>query len=72
MTSPLNAALSESLSEQQPDLRALKNGPININEEASVNFWVAALGCSEAALRLAVAEVGPAAQDVGIELGVAV
>lgn len=72
MTSPLSTPLSESLSEQQPDLRALKNEPININEEASVNFWVAALGCSEAALRLAVAEVGPAAQDVGNELGVAV
>ena len=72
MTSPLRTPLSESLSKQQPDLRALKNEPININEEASVNFWVAALGCSEAALRLAVAEVGPAAQDVGNELGVAV
>ena len=72
MTSPLNASLSKSLSEQQPDLHALRNEPININEEASVNFWVAALGCSEAALRLAVAEVGPAAQDVGNELGVAV
>lgn len=72
MTSPLNASLSKPLREQQPGLRALKNEPININEEASVNFWVAALGCSEAALRLAVAEVGPAAQDVGNELGVAV
>lgn len=70
MTFPL--PLRTPLSEQQPDLHALKNEPININEEASVNFWVAALGCSEAALRLAVAEVGPAAQDVGNELGVAV
>jgi uncharacterized protein DUF3606 len=72
VTSPLNASLSKPLREQQPGLRALKNEPININEEASVNFWVAALGCSEAALRPAVAEVGPAAQDVGNELGVAV
>ena len=68
---PLSKPLSEYLSGQRPDLQALKNEPININEEASVNFWVTALGCSEATLRLAVAEVGPAAQDVGNELGVA-
>lgn len=57
---------------QRPDRHALKNEPININEEASVSYWVAALGCTEAALRQAVAEVGPAAQDVSNELGVAV
>ena len=67
----LSENLSEHLSGQRPDLQALKNEPININEEASVNFWVATLGCNEATLRLAVAEVGPAAQDVGNELGVA-
>lgn len=72
MTFPLREPLREPLSTQRPDLHARKNEPININEEASVNYWVAALGCTEAALRLAVAEVGPAAQDVSNELGVAV
>jgi len=60
------------LTQQQPDLHGLKNEPIDINEEASVNYWLAALGCSETALRLAVAAVGPVAQDVSNELGVAV
>jgi hypothetical protein len=48
---------------------SLKNEPIDINEEASLNYWVAALDCSELELRVAVAEVGPAAKDVSIELG---
>lgn len=47
----------------------LKNEPIDINEEASLNYWVAALDCSELELRVAVAEVGPAAKDVSTELG---
>lgn len=72
MTFTLREPLREPLGARQPDFHALKNEPININEEASVNYWVAALGCTEAALRLAVAEVGPAAQDVSNELGVAV
>ena len=42
---------------------------IDINEAASVNYWVAALGCSEYELRVAVAQVGTAAMDVGTELG---
>lgn len=46
--------------------------PININEEASVNYWVNALACSELELRVAVAEVGTTARDVGNELGLAV
>jgi Protein of unknown function (DUF3606) len=50
-------------------LQALTNEPININEDASVNYWVAALQCSELELRVAVAEVGPAARDVCSELG---
>jgi Protein of unknown function (DUF3606) len=45
------------------------NQPININEEASVNQWVTAFDCSELELRMAVAEVGPVAKDVGNELG---
>jgi hypothetical protein len=54
----------------RPDgLHALTNEPININEDASVNYWVAALECSELELRVAIAEVGPAARDVGSELG---
>ena len=42
---------------------------ININEDASVSYWTAALGCSEYELRVAVSEVGTAAIDVGTELG---
>ena len=53
-------------------LHALTNEPININEDDSVNYWVAALDCSELELRVAVAEVGPAARDVCNELGKAV
>lgn len=52
-----------------PALDALFNQPININEEASVNHWVAAFACSEFELRMAVAQVGPVAKDVGNELG---
>jgi len=48
---------------------ALNNEPIDINQEASLNYWVAALACSELELRVAVAEVGPAAKDVSNELG---
>ena len=43
--------------------------PIDINEEDSVSYWSSALGCSEFDLRVAVAEVGPSARDVGNELG---
>lgn len=42
---------------------------ININEEASLNYWVTALECSELQLRVAVAEVGPEASEVGDALG---
>lgn len=44
-------------------------GAIDITQPASLNYWVAALDCSELELRVAVAEVGPAAQDVSNELG---
>ena len=47
----------------------LDNQPINVNEEASLNYWVSALDCSELELRVAVAEVGPAVKDVSNELG---
>ena len=52
-----------------PDVHALSNESININEPASVNYWLAALQCSELELRMAVAEVGAGARDVGTELG---
>lgn len=52
-----------------PAAASLKNEPIDINKEASLNYWVAALACSELELRVAVAEVGPAAKDVSNELG---
>ena len=48
---------------------ALAAQPIDINQEDSVSYWSSALGCSEFDLRVAVAEVGPAASDVGNELG---
>lgn len=47
----------------------LNNQPINVNEEASLNYWVSALDCSELELRVAVAEVGPSVKDVSNELG---
>lgn len=47
----------------------LKHEPINVNEETSLNYWVAALECSELELRVAVAEVGPSVKDVSNELG---
>lgn len=47
----------------------LINQPINVNEEASLNYWVSALECSELELRVAVAEVGPSVKDVSNELG---
>ena len=52
-----------------PAAASLKNEPIDINKEASLNYWVATLACSELELRVAVAEVGPAAKDVSNELG---
>jgi hypothetical protein len=52
-----------------PATASLKNEPIDINKESSLNYWVAALACSELELRVAVAEVGPAAKDVSNELG---
>ena len=48
---------------------ALARQPIDINQDDSVSYWSTALGCSEFDLRVAVAEVGPAASDVGNELG---
>ena len=47
----------------------LNNEPIDVNQEASLNYWVSALDCSELELRVAVAEVGPAVKDVSDELG---
>ena len=53
------------------DSHALSNEAININEDSSVNYWVAALRCSELELRMAVAQVGTGVRDVGCELGLA-
>lgn len=47
----------------------LRQQPINLNEDASVNYWLAALDCSELELRVAVAEVGAMVGDVGNRLG---
>lgn len=48
---------------------ALARQPIDINQDDSVSYWSTALGCSEFDLRMAVAQVGPTARDVGNELG---
>ena len=48
---------------------SLSQQPIDINQDASVDYWVNALDCSEFELRVAVAEVGPVAGDVSNELG---
>jgi hypothetical protein len=42
---------------------------VNVNEEASLNYWVSALDCSELELRVAVAQVGPSVKAVSDELG---
>ena len=54
------------------DVHSAANDAININEPASINYWLTALRCSELELRMAVAEVGTGARDVGTELGRAV
>lgn len=43
--------------------------PIDINRHEAVDFWVSEWGCSEYELRVAVAQVGPVAADVGAALG---
>lgn len=52
-----------------PAVRSFSSKSININEDASVNYWLQALQCKEYELRVAVAAVGTSAQDVGIALG---
>ena len=55
-----------------PVSKSLTNESININEKASVDYWVTTFECSEFDLRMAVADVGTSAKDVGTELGRAV
>lgn len=50
---------------------AFSGGLIDINQTSSVAQWIAVLGCSELQLRYAIAEVGPDANDVLNELGLA-
>lgn len=61
--------MSQNVPNQLLPREALARQPINVNEEDSVSYWSSALGCSEFDLRVAVAEVGPAASDVGNKLG---
>lgn len=61
--------MQTNLSRPAPDVHTLMNEPININEDASIDYWLAALRCSELELRMAVAQVGTGARDVGTELG---
>jgi len=56
-----------SLEALSPEL--LAGQPIDINQQESVSYWSSALGCSEFDLRMAVAEVGSTASDVGNKLG---
>ena len=60
---------SASISYLSSAAPGLHSESININEESSLNFWLAALECDELQLRVAVAEVGPGAVDVGNALG---
>ena len=62
MTSPAYSSANATLNNKPI-------GAIDITQESSLNYWVAALDCSELELRVAVAEVGPAARDVSNELG---
>ncbi|APW37076.1 hypothetical protein RD110_07600 [Rhodoferax koreense] len=48
---------------------ASDHGDINITEPREVNYWTAALGVSEAALRRAVASVGVSAEEIRVSLG---
>ena len=61
--------MSQNVPFPSPPREALALQPIDINQEDSVSYWSSTLGCSEFDLRVAVAEVGPAASDVGNELG---
>lgn len=57
------------MSQPLPSTAGLASQPININEDDSVNYWTRTLDCSELELRVAVAEVGSLAGDVGSQLG---
>lgn len=61
--------MQTNLPSHAPDVHALSSESININEASSVNYWLAALRCSELELRMAVAQVGTGARDVRTELG---
>jgi len=61
--------MSQNVPLQSLPREALALQPIDITQEDSVNYWSSTLGCSEFDLRVAVAEVGPAAGDVGNKLG---
>ena len=61
--------MSQNVPLQSLPREALARQPIDVNRQDSVSYWSSALGCSEFDLRVAVAEVGPAASDVGNELG---
>ncbi|MES2512050.1 MAG: DUF3606 domain-containing protein [Pseudomonadota bacterium] len=54
----------DSISAGMPDYQR-----ININDPAAIHYWTQALACSELELRVAVAEVGITAGDVGSQLG---
>jgi hypothetical protein len=66
---PEKIVTSPSYPAADATVSTLNNPPIDVNEEASVNYWVSALDCSELELRVAVAQVGPSVKDVSNELG---
>ena len=54
------------------DVRAAQDrSRININESHEVNYWTRHLGVNETELRLAVASVGVAVEEVRLHLGMA-
>ena len=63
------AMMHSPFSSTPSSLKPAASESIDINEEASVSYWLNALDCSEFDLRMAVAVVGTGAKDVGCELG---
>lgn len=55
--------------ELSPAGYAVPSQAIDITQDSSVNFWTQKLACSELELRVAVADVGDVASDVGTRLG---
>ncbi|MDB5967545.1 MAG: hypothetical protein JWQ72_4045 [Polaromonas sp.] len=65
----MNDTLASTDASQATSSHGLQDQAIDIHQASSLNYWLAALECNELQLRVAIAEVGPAAADVGNALG---